>query len=105
MKKQNNKKEIQSRRKFFKDAAKKGLPLIAAAVLASTPIITNATESMVCENSCYGSCSSGCGSHNCKGYCKGTCQGTCEGSCGGCTGCKGTCQGSCMYGCRGGNEY
>lgn len=105
MKKQTKKEEIQSRRKFFKEAAKISLPLIAAAVLTSTPIITKATESMVCENSCYGSCSSGCGGHNCKGYCKGTCQGSCEGHCGGCTGCKGTCEGSCMYTCRGGNEH
>lgn len=105
MEQENKNERIQSRREFFKNAAKKSLPLVAAAVLASTPVLSKASESLVCENSCYGSCSSGCGSYNCKGYCKGTCEGTCEGQCGGCTGCKGTCSGTCKYGCTSKEQF
>lgn len=105
MEQKNKKDGIQSRREFFKNAAKKGLPLLAAAVLASTPVLSKASEPLVCENSCYGSCSDGCGSYNCRGYCKGTCEGTCEGQCGGCTGCKGTCSGTCKFGCTSKEQF
>lgn len=101
----NKKEKIQSRREFFKKAAKTSLPILAAALLASTPIITKATETpMGCEHSCYGLCQNSCGRNDCEGHCKGTCRGSCEGQCGGCTGCTGTCEGSCKYTCRGNNK-
>lgn len=77
-----NNEELQSRREFFKKAAKATLPVIAAVALASAPSIVNAAETNMSCDSCVGSCS-GCSS---------TCTGSC--SCG-CTGCRSTCSGSC----------
>ncbi len=78
-----NNEELQSRREFFKKAAKVALPVVAAVALASAPAIVNAAEvNMGCE-SCLG---------NCSGGCKNTCSGSC--SCG-CTGCRNSCVGSC----------
>lgn len=84
------KQELQSRRDFFKKAAKGVLPILGAVVLASAPSIVKAAEkvSMECDT--------------CKGTCKGDCSYGCQGSCrGGCsTGCGGGCTGTC-YGCTG----
>ena len=44
MEEKKQKEELQSRREFFKQAAKKALPVIGAIALASTPIIANAAE-------------------------------------------------------------
>ena len=85
MKKNKNNEELQSRREFFKNAAKGALPILGAIMLANSPIIARSTvrESLNCESSCESSCS-------------GRCQGGCSGSCSGaCTGCKGSCSGSC----------
>ena len=102
MEKQNKKEEIQSRREFFKNAAKKSLPIVAAAMLASTPLITKAAEtSMGCNDACYMGCAYGCIGGckiDCEGGCKTTCQGTCKN---GCSGCKGTCEGTCKGYCGG----
>ena len=85
MEKKKQNKELQSRREFFKEAAKKALPVIGAIALASTPIIANATEMhpMGCENSCSGACKGGCSgcSGSCSSGCKGGCSGSCSGSC------------------------
>lgn len=96
----NKNKEIQSRREFFKNAAKKSLPLMAAVMLANTPLITKAAEtSMGCNDSCYNGCSVNCtdgckiGCEGCRGNCQGSCKGGCEGSC------KNTCEGSCRGYC------
>ena len=86
-KKQNE--ELQSRREFFKKAAKAALPVVGAVVLSSLPNIMQAAETgcgYSCTNSCYGSCGSGCG-FGCSGSCKG-----------GCGGCKGVCRSSCTGG-------
>lgn len=91
-KKQNE--ELQSRREFFKEAAKKALPVIGAIALASSPILAQAAEKepMGCTGTCYGMC---------QGSCKG-CQYTCSGTCkNGCTGCQYTCSGTCSNSCKG----
>lgn len=91
MKNNKENEELQSRREFFKQAAKKALPVIGAIVLASSPIIAQASDnvSMGCDTNCTGGCSSSCTS------CYGACSGTCKGSC------QGTCTGACMGACSG----
>ena len=90
--------ELQSRRQFFKNAAKGALPILGAIALANVPVILKATESPVtgCQGSCSGLCQ-GCRSctGTCSGLCEGCrgCQGTCSGLCEGCRGCTGTCSG------------
>ena len=95
----NNKKneELQSRREFFKKAAKGALPILGAIVLAGAPGILNATESapMGCSNGCYTSCAN---------TCKGTCVGGCNSRCSGCgTACGHGCATGCSGGCTGCN--
>ena len=95
MKEKKQNEEIQSRREFFKEAAKKALPVIGAIALASSPIIAqtaNRTDPMGCTGTCYGMCVG-----SCKG-CEYTCSGTCKN---GCTGCRYTCSGTCKNGCMG----
>lgn len=92
MKNKKNNEELQSRREFFKKAAKGALPIIAATVLASAPAIVKAAEPASgcqwgCQGSCYGNCN-----NSCRGYCAQGCTGTCVGSC------KGTCQSQCNAG-------
>lgn len=91
MEKTNKNEELQSRREFFKKAAKGALPILTAVALASAPDILRATEKdpMGCS---YGSCIMNC-SDNCYTMCRGNCKGTCTGSCIGT--CKGSCSGSC----------
>lgn len=94
MKKQTENEELQSRREFFKQAAKKALPVIGAIALAGSPILAHAAESEPTD--CSGNCSYGCGrqcSTGCSGSCAGSCSGACKGYCQG--GCKGNCYGSC----------
>ena len=103
------KNETQSRREFFKEAARKALPILGVVALMSNPMLAKAVESepMGCEkgtcnagcyNGCHKSCLSNCaigceGSSHSVGYncdgCKGRCMGGCTG------GCSGTCSGSC----------
>ncbi len=95
MKKNKNNEELQSRREFFKKAAKGALPILGAIVLANAPVIAQAAEKapMGCTGTCYGLCYGGC-----KG-CSTTCTGTCSH---GCRGCSTTCTGGCShYACRG----
>lgn len=95
MKDKNQSDEIQSRREFFKEAAKKALPVLGAIALASSPIIAKAADSnpMGC---------SGC-MDSCSGYCRGGCLRSCQESClAGCkTSCEGTCKDRCKYWCTG----
>ena len=79
-KKQNE--ELQSRREFFKKAAKAALPVVGAVVLASMPSDIFAMNRTGC-NGCSGACSS------CTGSCKGDCTTSCH------VGCVGICSGSC----------
>lgn len=85
MDKKMNNEELQSRREFFKKAAKAALPMIAAITLASAPAIVNAAtaEPMGCSSdgcsyTCNSSCHRGCYS-GCQGTCKSTCTGGCRG--------------------------
>ena len=84
MSKNKKNEELQSRREFFKKAAKGALPILGLTVLSSMPILNASAESkagMGCEG-CTGLCT-GCTS--CSGWCQGTCQG--------CTGCSVNCYG------------
>ena len=88
MEEKNKREEIQSRREFFKKAAKAALPVVGAVVMANLPSFAQAVE-----NGC-----SGCSS-NCSGSCTGGCRICCEG------GCKDTCKGTCMHTCKGTCKY
>ena len=83
--------KIQSRREFFKEAAKKALPVIGAIALTGSPVVVKALESHDCNGGCYTGCYNGC-----SGSCKGICSRACEY---GCTGCSGSCYGSCKGSC------
>lgn len=88
MEKKNKNEEIQSRREFFKNAAKAALPILGVALLASNPIVAKATEtSMDCGYSCSGGCWRSCTS--CKDSCRGECVTTCRNTC------STTCSGGC----------
>ena len=63
--------ELQSRREFFKSAAKATLPVVGAVVLNALPIKVQAAE-MGCNNTCYRGCAS-----YCTGYCTTTCNASC----------------------------
>lgn len=89
MDKKGKKEEIQSRREFFKKAAKGALPILGAIVLANTPLISNATEMITtscagcnnrCMNSCFNTCYERCNKH-CADNCSSNCRGTCSNSC------------------------
>lgn len=85
MEKKNKKEEIQSRREFFKKAAKGTLPILGAVMLSALPL--NRADAQWgcsscsggcegCNDSCYGSCRGGCGS-GCAYGCTGTCHAVC----------------------------
>ena len=83
--KTNENEELQSRREFFKSAAKAALPVVGAVVLGSLPIKLQAESSSSCSF--------------CGGGCKG-CSGSCVGSCSDvCTSCSGTCNTTCKGMC------
>lgn len=125
--------ELQSRREFFKKAAKAALPVVGAVVLSSLPIVKSEAQSggqmwtrSYCNpmlgDACLSQCGNGC-SGSCQGDCKGNCKGDCTGgnsnggsnnssgcyngscqsSCSG--GCKNSCYRSCKTGCDGYNVY
>lgn len=104
MEKKNRNEELQSRREFFKKAAKGVLPILGATLLANTPLLVKATEEdpMGCNYSCSYSCSNSCRG-NCAGGCKGGCGGACSYSCQ--NTCKGSCEGSCRGGCSSMSSY
>lgn len=77
--------ELQSRREFFKQAAKAALPVVGAAIMASVPFVQSEAAT-----GCYGG---GC-TNICSG-CTGTCTGACTGAC------ARSCSGSCYGGCKG----
>lgn len=74
----NKKEELQSRRDFFKSAAKVALPVIGAAIFSQLPIKTQASE-MGCTGTCYGRCDGSC--RGCYTTCTGTCDGSCRNTC------------------------
>lgn len=97
MKRNKKKEELQSRREFFKKAAKGALPFLGTILFASAPQILKAkgTDPQFCMFGCAGFCA---------GQCYATCVGSCMGSCSGCVGfckvqcigCIGSCTGTCM---------
>lgn len=91
--------ELQSRREFFKQAAKAALPVVGAAIMASVPFAQ--ANAMGCNYACTGNCYGGC-----DGVCGGNCINTCSNSCSNyCTGCRNTCSNGCYNTCTGGNYY
>ena len=116
---ENNKNnETQNRREFFKEAAKKALPILGAVALMSNPVIVKAVniESTSCDGACKSNCVGGCRGE-CRGGCLTSCSENCKGQtsaygndkncrdcqnyCFGCQGyCQGTCKGSCTRGSR-----
>jgi hypothetical protein len=88
MKKNVKNEELQSRREFFKKAAKGALPILGAVLLAGAPAIVNAAAEP--RTGCYG-CGDGCHT-GCKG-CLNSCSRSCTG-CSSCTSCKGYCTGT-----------
>lgn len=93
MEKKMNNEELQSRREFFKKAAKAAIPVVGAVILANAPSIVKASESTSCDYTC---------SYSCEGKCVRTCTG-CDRSCkDGCYhGCQGSCDNSCSGSCKG----
>lgn len=89
MKRNKENKELQTRREFFKKAAKSTLPIVAGVILAGMPQVMKATESTsgICDT-----CSGGC-RYTCIAVCNSSCQGSCNNTC------YKTCQGSCSSGC------
>lgn len=83
MEKKNQNEELQSRREFFKKAAKGALPILG--ILTFGPTILSSCEkdddegSDSCKKGCSGSCSESC-SGNCYGGCTDQCHG-CGGQC------------------------
>lgn len=76
----NNKKneELQSRREFFKKAAKGALPILGAIVLANVPNALSAAGGCTCAScvggcgtACFQACANGCTTSSCKGGCRG----------------------------------
>lgn len=83
--KKNN--ETQSRREFFKESAKKALPIIGAIAVASLSIPVSAKQSIMvvcegcnnsCKGTCKGKCEGGCAENHCKSGCIGSCFGSCS---------------------------
>lgn len=113
--------ETQNRREFFKEAAKKALPILGAVALAISPTITRAAHIDIngCTGTCYQSCYGGCKGcqSNCDGGCSGGCSRSCSNSCAlncqssaggkntGCGDCRvycyGTCSDTCSHHCNG----
>ena len=93
-------KNLQGRREFFKEVAKKALPILGAVTLISNPVIAKAieSESSDCKYGCTYGCYNTC-NQSCLGSCKGTCQGACTITCK--ETCKGTCDHGCAISCRG----
>ena len=80
----NKNENLQSRREFFKKAAKAALPVLGAIALSSVPL-----------QNAHGASAMGC--QGCTSICTGACGGctNCTGctSCSGCTGCSLNCYG------------
>lgn len=91
--KKNNDEELQSRREFFKKAAKRTLPFLGAVVFGPAISLTTMTSCGCdgCEATCMDECESAC-----TGYCYTSCSGSSSSS-GGCSECSSACYSSCEY--------
>jgi len=84
----NREEELQSRREFFKKAAKAALPILGAVVLSgAAPQILNAATTP-----------SNCSGDNCSYTCQTSCARACRGTC------FATCADSCYKSCNGGSK-
>ena len=97
MNKNEKNEELQSRREFFKNAAKGALPILAFSVLGSS-FLTSCGEDDKKSSSSSSSSSSDCGK-SCKGGCDSSCSGSCDEDCTDiCAfGCSGTCDGATTH--------
>lgn len=89
MKKYKQKEELQTRREFFKSAAKKTLPIVAIALVnvsetsravESTPMGCNSNCQVMCAVDCRTGCRGGCSDH-CAKSCSESCYLGCKGGC------------------------
>ena len=76
----NKKEELQSRRDFFKKAAKSALPILGVIALSQIGLTSCGDDDDDEPLSCKG-CSGGC-SNSCSGDCDGGCTNNCDGMCG-----------------------
>lgn len=96
-------KEIQNRREFFKNAAKRVLPLMGFLSLTIPPVFAfNSVFACDCAHNCRGDCENTCKggceyecAYGCFKSCKGDCHGSCHGTC------KTTCEDACNESCKG----
>lgn len=91
----NKNEELQSRRQFFKSAAKAALPILGAVVLSNIPL-AKSVATTTCQDGCWFSCAQGCGgacSRNCQTLCAIQCSQSCTSGCG--NSCYNTCSGGC----------
>ena len=79
MEEKNKREEIQSRREFFKKAAKAALPVVGAAILSSVPFMDSEAMSSGCNMNCVNGCY-GC-QNTCRGGCSAECLITCASTC------------------------
>lgn len=84
--------ELQSRREFFKSAAKKSLPLLGVIVGLNLLTSCEDDDGYYYDDNGDGESSSGCS--GCSGGCRGDCRTTCYGS-----SCGSTCRTVCTKGC------
>ena len=90
-----NYKETQTRRQFFKEAARKTLPIFGAMALINNPVIARTLH--VVSNDCNNS--------SCTNSCIDVCRNSCNTMCHkGCKGCNGSCEGSCLDSCKNSNK-
>lgn len=80
MSNKNSNEELQSRREFFKKAAKAALPVVGAVVLSSLPIVKSEAATDCGGFACAHSCNRNCRA-SCYDSCSNTCHGTCSGGC------------------------
>ncbi len=85
--------ELKNRREFFKEAARKSLPILGMAVLATIAPIALQSCKKESVNHCVDACTNAC-----KTTCKSTCVGSCSNQC--TTGCKGSCKTGCGKNCK-----
>lgn len=71
---------LQSRREFFRKAAKAALPILGAVVLANTPLKAIASENGMESGRCTACSGANCGI-TCRGLCRDNCEGTCKNTC------------------------
>lgn len=74
-----NNEELQSRREFFKKAAKGALPMIALATLG-TALLSSCDKEETKKSSSCNDCSGSCQS-SCSGGCDDACEYVCENGC------------------------